>query len=117
MPRIAPEAKTVRVELTCYGTEDPAWIEIKSGLTVGDIAQIFDTETQYEQRLAALAASIAAWNFTDEQGNPEPVTVDNIKKLRVEAIAEIQAATSGLQGQGGLEPLKKDGSSSTSPTR
>jgi hypothetical protein len=87
-------AGTTRVEVgpcSCpgepHGTD---WVEVRTILPWRVRVNIAQAPTEGDARLAAYVAGIAAWSFTDPDGEPVPVTPANIELLAdpvLEAIA------------------------------
>lgn len=55
-------------------------------------AQDFATESGKRKVAAFLSKAIVEWNLVDKEGNPAPVSIENIYKLPVEAMGKIATA-------------------------
>lgn len=64
--------------------EDIAWIDVRSNMLLGDIADMTKTEHQTDQLIILLSAIITDWNFTEDgtAGTPKlPITLGNVRQL------------------------------------
>lgn len=83
MPQLS-QATTTRLYLpSTENDEDKAYVDVKSKLVLGDIAEINDAESDIDKAIALLTTLVKDWNFTDEAGAVLPITRDNINKLDV----------------------------------
>ena len=103
------------------------WIEVRGKATVGDFLmasglqqlqgleemtpdQFGELETLLEGVLRQLAASIAAWSWTDDRGEamPSPPTAEMLRALSFEELAYVIGAVMGTTR---TEATRKNGSS------
>lgn len=86
MPKF-PDQKTVKVILpSTKDSEDPAYVVIKETLTVGDLMDLKGDEGSLKIGIKMLESLIVEWNFTDKDGKPSPITIDNIKRMDIDDI-------------------------------
>lgn len=65
--------------------EEKAWVEVKTRLTGGDmLAAATGGNDDIERTEAAIAAFIVDWNFTNEEGETEPITRQSVHQLEID---------------------------------
>ncbi len=62
--------------------EDRGWVRLRDYVPAGVIIDHKDSNMEVAS-LHALVSSILEWNFTDEKGTTLPVTVENVRKLKL----------------------------------
>lgn len=81
MPKLG-NTQVERVTLPSSTPEDEAWVELNLSLTAGEVLSIRERgDDSAELSVAMLAKSIVNWNFTQDNGELEPVNEDNVKRL------------------------------------
>jgi hypothetical protein len=89
MPKLLGQAHATKLSLPSTKDEpnegDRAWVEIRSRLSLGDIADIAELSTgPTSQNLLGLSKLITNWNYT-EDGTPNTpkmeITLDNVRKM------------------------------------
>lgn len=84
MPKFK-DAPTTRVYLPStyheQNEDDRAWVEMRTKVYLGDTLAVTNIQDSLESNLASLTRLITAWNYTDEDGRPFPVTTENMQKL------------------------------------
>ena len=93
MPQLATD-KIVELKLPSSKADDQAIVKVNT--TLGAKHQLLAADAQGKglnlATLDLLADVIVDWNFTDEKGQPMPITVDTVGKLHPDdfgAIAEV----------------------------
>lgn len=85
-------SKFVSNELITIDLGDEEWVKIPKEISFEDCQGFSDAGIEgFEQSLNLLKKFIREWNLKDDSGNPVELTVDNIKKLKIEIINEIQS--------------------------
>lgn len=121
MPKLGV-IKTRKLQLPSSTVDDPAWIEVKDQLLMGDVADLSNADTDIDKTFIGLASFIAEWNFTENgepvsENNPAlPITPDAMRHFTqndFEFVAEeFQKSMTGAQA--GLSNVEKKSSLSTS---
>jgi hypothetical protein len=62
--------------------EEQAWAEIKTDLLVGDLERLESLDESMGTMVKLLSLMIVDWNFTDQDGEKEPINQDSVRKLR-----------------------------------
>lgn len=63
---------------------DRAWVKLQSGRILGgDLSGVDDPESEMGVAIAILAGRIKEWNFTEADGSPTPITLENVKRLEL----------------------------------
>jgi hypothetical protein len=92
MLKLTDPRKTKTITLPSFeGSE----VVIVSGLLLSDLDGLDLTKIEVVGR-QALPKLIRAWNFTDENDKPLPVTLENIDKLPVDDVAFINQEVDAL---------------------
>ena len=95
--------KSTTKRLTLEGIED-AWIEVRTTITVGD-AESLTEGSGGSERIALIARLITDWNFTDDAGKPEPITIDSVRLLPATVINQVTEILN-TENEPGLEEKK-----------
>ena len=82
MPQLAGQ-NIVELTLPSSSPEDPAIVELNTGIGIGLLAGIDEAQDNMTKSLTILSKAIVGWNFTDKDGNAVPVTLDTVKQLSV----------------------------------
>lgn len=79
MPQLPQLGANERVELS---SDPTAYVVIQTGPVLGgDVVNVDDPENPMAISLAILAGRIKEWNFTEADGTPTPITLDNVMRL------------------------------------
>lgn len=88
MPTLPSQGETQQVFLPSTKDQpqpEQAWVKLQSGRVLGgDTVNVDDLESKMGVALAILAGRIKEWNFTDADGTPTPITLENVKRLELE---------------------------------
>lgn len=68
----APEKSAKRIEV---GND---WVEIKLTMSYEQFMECQDPEKAFDKQKMLIKRLVSAWSFTDENGQPLPVTPENI---------------------------------------
>lgn len=119
MPKLG-STDTTRLELpSTKDSEDKAWIEVRTTLLLGDVAEMTKHDGITDQTIALISKVVSAWNYT-EDGTPGtavlPITTENINKLNIQDFKFIAAwVTDNLETtQAGVSDDEKKTLSDTS---
>lgn len=107
MPQLKDTRETLTLSLkSIEGSE----ITIKDGLLAGDISFVYGAEgiNDAERGLRALSKMIISWNLTDEENQPIPPTLDNIRRMNLTQVEELLVQTSYGKGAKELQDKKKE---------
>lgn len=88
MPQLASQGTTKKVVLPStkdLAEPEQAWVVIQTGRILGgDTVNVDDPESQMGVALSILSGRIKEWNFTEADGKPTPITLDNVKRLELD---------------------------------
>lgn len=88
MPQLPNQGETKRYTLPSSATlppEQQAYVVLQGGRILGgDLSNVDDPESKLGVAIAILAGRIKEWNFTEADGKPTPITLDNVKRLELE---------------------------------
>lgn len=109
------DSEVQRITLPSYeGSEDPAWVDVRTRNLVKDVEGIDSNMSQLDLAIELLSRKITAWNFTDTDGSPLPVSKENIRRMEVSDLTFLGGKIVEATEDAGLPESKKDDSSSTS---
>lgn len=116
MPVISSDRTLKRITLSRYPQSDPAWIEFYERASTGDVEAAFEGNPKNDitQVLQIIASLVKNWNFTNAEGQPEPITVETLRRMDPDDIKEIREAIEATMELTPLSAQKKTGSSATS---
>jgi hypothetical protein len=83
MPKLQDNRKKIETSLP---SNEEAKIILRDGLLAGDVGEVEKVQSSSEQSLLMLCKMIESWNFTDEENNPLPINVENIKKMSMDDV-------------------------------
>jgi hypothetical protein len=94
--------------------DEKAWVVMDvSPLLAGDAGNVGqDAETGADASLYMLTARIREWNFTERDGSPSDISLDNIKRLHLADLGHLQNKIE--VGEGALTDEEKKASSEPS---
>jgi len=108
MPHLQDTREKLKLSISSIeGSE----VVLRDGLLAGDTDFVYGSETtsDIERALRALAKMLISWNLTDDNEQPIPATLENIKKLNLKDVESLIFQTSF--GKGAQEAGKKKVSS------
>lgn len=96
--------------------DDRAWVELKKQAVGGDVINAsFGTDNM--DRTARLAASlIVAWNFTDDEGNVEPITAEKVSLMMPEDFSAVVIKVKEFVNKSAESKLPQEGEKKTTST-
>lgn len=114
MPKLnSLSSKLEKVDLPSYPADDPAWVVVATGeLTVGDVVDVSEDDTEVKASIASVTARIQEWNLEGEDGSILPITMENVAKLRYEDFGAISRVI--FRSSEALTDAEKKALSSTS---
>ena len=93
MPRLEDVRKEIKLSVkSIKGSE----LVLKDGLLAGDMEYVYGEASisDIERTLRALSKMIVSWNLTDSNDKVLPTTLENIKLLNVNDLADLVGSTS-----------------------
>lgn len=109
MPVLNTDRETKRIILKeSSKPNDEAWVDVYTQLLAADMIGI--DEFQNSQSLvsvAILSKVIKAWNFVDGNGNALPITMDTVKYLPLQDMAQIIQEVQAFSDLSKLSDAKK----------
>lgn len=81
MPTLQQGFSTIKLIFPSYKDSE---VTIKTSITIGEIAEIEKVAGDTERAVAVACKMITSWNFTDENGNELPISIEAIKQLPVQ---------------------------------
>lgn len=92
MPKLQDARKIVEIKgLPSFADAE---LSLRDGLLMGDVQEVEKIKDRVEQSLKMLEKMIISWNFTDEQDQPLPATVANLKMLSAQDLEVILSKVS-----------------------
>lgn len=82
MPRLtSPKLE----ELTLPGGgDDPAIVTVDTSITAKQALDLSEAENKNVAAVELIASAIQSWNYTDSNGNSEPVTAEAVARLPID---------------------------------
>lgn len=82
MPKLAAD-NIVEITLPSGTPDDPAIVKLNTTITTKQALSAADVEGNAAM-LGLIASMITDWNFTDESGQPVPITEETVGRLELE---------------------------------
>lgn len=115
LPKSSTEQKKIVLPSSADG--DEAYVVIETGrLLGGDIVSITDPSDRSGVIVGLLASRIKEWNFTEDDGTPTPITLENVRHLELQDFTFLMAELLPEEAVDDIttDPKKNELSSTTS---
>jgi len=83
MPKLQDTRKAIKINLP---SNPEVEITLKDGLLAGDVQEVEKIQGGAEQSFMMIVKMIESWNYTEDNGDTTPITIENIKKLNMKDI-------------------------------
>ena len=119
MPKLV-KIETERIYLPSTKDEaneaDRGWVEIKRQAVGGDVLNAGFGVDNMDRTARLMASLVTAWNFTDDEGNPEPINAITVGLMEPDDFSAIAIKLKEIVDRSAESRLPQDGEKKTTST-
>ena len=119
MPKLV-KIETERIYLPSTKDEanevDRGWVEIKRQAVGGDVLNAGFGVDNMDRTARLMASLVTAWNFTDDEGNPEPINAITVSLMEPDDFSAIAVKLKEIVDRSAESRLPQDGEKKTTST-